>query len=229
VKRFGIVAPALLISAATALIAWPLVVLLTGEFGLGDLGIILYWVAVALLAAVLVPISLGIGLLRKGRYKKVSAAALIGILTFLAVTSVVTLGEGRLRPSVLWLVWSQRYKSEVLASSALKGEFKHIEWDGDGWGNVTMGDWMGYVVFDPSDSLSDATNNDAHASYTGIPCTVVQVHRLERQWYSVVTDRNEFWECGREGSSKNVDWMDRMRPEPPPLWNERRKASHAKP
>jgi hypothetical protein len=99
------------------------------------------------------------------------------------------------RPHLLWLIGAQRYKTEVLAeSAAANGEFKHVEWDGDGWGDVVSGDWTGYVVYDPSDSLSAATRSDVPTAYKGIPCKVISVRRLESQWYSVVLDMNQLWD-----------------------------------
>src|SRR5207237_9461811 len=93
------------------------------------------------------------------------------------------------------MMWSHRYKSEVLRDSAFtNSELKHVEWEGDGWGSAATGDWMGYVVFDPSDSLAEASKSRVPAKVNGIPCTVVSVRRLEHQWYSVVLDMNQFWD-----------------------------------
>jgi hypothetical protein len=69
-----------------------------------------------------------------------------------------------------------------------------VGWDGDGWGSGATGDWMGYVVFDPSDSLSMARKKNVPTEYAGIPCKVIVVRRLEKRWYSVVLDMNQFWD-----------------------------------
>jgi hypothetical protein len=114
---------------------------------------------------------------------------------FLVVTAVVVVSQGQIRPYLRWLVWSNRYKSEVLANSApANSEFKHVEWDGDGWGSGVTGDWTAYVVFDPADSLSAATKNRVPRLYKGIPCKVLLVRHLDKQWYSVVLDMNQFWD-----------------------------------
>ena len=110
---------------------------------------------------------------------------------FLIVTIGVVINQRQIRPHLLWLVRSNRYKSEVLAAAA-NGELQHVEWDGDGWGSGATGDWMGYVVFDPSDALSAETRNNVPTEYKGIPCKVILVRRLEKQWYSVVLDMNQF-------------------------------------
>jgi hypothetical protein len=112
------------------------------------------------------------------------ALAIFG--AYVAVTAVFFVGNGYLRPILRWTLWSHRYKSEVLATAASNSEFRHVEWDGDGWGSGPTGDWMGYLVYDPSDSLSGATENNVPTEYRGIPCKVVLVRRLEKQWYSVV-------------------------------------------
>jgi len=114
---------------------------------------------------------------------------------FLIVAVGVVISQYRIRPHLLWLVSSNRYQTEVLANApAANGELKHVEWNGDGWGSGATGDWMGYVVFDPSDSLSAATRNNLPTEYKGIPCKVKLVRRLEKQWYSVVLDMNQFWD-----------------------------------
>jgi hypothetical protein len=172
------------LSAAVALIASLAAIVFTN-----NIVTLLYLVAVAILGmfALLLAIAL-----RRGRKKALMAVAVFG--AFLIVTPVVVVNQGHIRPHLLWLIWSQRYKSEVLATAPGNGEFRHVEWDGDGWGDGVSGDWMGYVVFDPSDSLSAATKGSVPADYDGIPCKVILVRRLERQWYSVVLDMNQFWD-----------------------------------
>ena len=56
---------------------------------------------------------------------------------------------------VRWLVWSRSYKAEVFAQrNSANGELQHIEWDAWGWGGE---DTTVYLVFDPTDSLSAAS------------------------------------------------------------------------
>ena len=61
---------------------------------------------------------------------------------------------------------------------------------------MPVGDWMGYVVYDPSDSLPRITTDDPPRRISGVPCDVVAVRRLEKHWYSVVTNMNLFWDPG---------------------------------
>jgi len=96
------------------------------------------------------------------------------------------------RATVKWLAFSRHYKSAVLSEPATNGELKHIEWDG--WGGMPVGDWTAYVVFDPTDSLSAPSKSSTPAKYKGIPCDVILVRRLEKHWYSVVLEMNEFWD-----------------------------------
>lgn len=172
-------------SAAVALIASLVAIAYTG-----DIGTLLYLIGVAIVGTLALLLAIA---LRRGRQQRIASVAAFGV--FLIVTVGVVISQYRIRPHLLWLISSNRYQSEVLANSpAANGELKHAEWDGDGWGGGATGDWMGYVVFDPSDSLSAATRNTVPTEYKGIPCKVVLVRRLEKQWYSVVLDMNQFWD-----------------------------------
>ncbi len=90
-----------------------------------------------------------------------------------------------------WLVWSRSYKAEVLAQPNLANEeLKHIEWDAWGWAGM---DTTVYLVFDPTDSLSQAASNRQPGKYSGIPCEVFLVRRLESHWYTVWFYTNYEW------------------------------------
>lgn len=172
------------VSAAVALIASLVAIVF-----ISDIGTLLYTVGVTIVG--ILALAIGIAL----RVARRRTSLVLTLVTFLIVTFGVVISQHQIRPHLLWLLWSNRYKSEVLANSAdASGEFKHLEWDGDGWGSGVTGDWMGYIVFDPSDSLSAATKNNFPAGYKGIPCKVMLVRRLEKQWYSVVLDMNQFWD-----------------------------------
>ncbi len=98
------------------------------------------------------------------------------------------------RPQVYWLLASKHYKQAVMAAPKTPNQLAHVEWDGDGWGGVPVGDWTGYVVFDPKDSLPQMSTEEQPRRIEGVPCNVVAVRRLGKDWYSVVTDMNEFWD-----------------------------------
>jgi hypothetical protein len=120
-------------------------------------------------------------------------ASLLGI--FIVVSAMTFLGiPSGLRPRVYWLFSPRHYKQAVMNSPSPPNQLAHVEWDGDGWGGAPVGDWMGYVVFDPSDSLPQTGTRQPPRKIEGVPCDVVAVRRLERGWYSVVTDMNQFWD-----------------------------------
>jgi hypothetical protein len=128
-----------------------------------------------------------------------SPQVLLALIAFLVVAGALLKTQNVLRPSLRWLLWSHRFKAEVLAQpTPANGEFRHIEWDGSG--GVPVGDWTVYVVFDPSESLAAAAKNGwsgSYSKYKGIPCDVGFVRRLESHWYSVELGMNEWWErCG---------------------------------
>lgn len=114
------------------------------------------------------------------------------IAAFLVISAAVAWNFYSIRTATKWFMWSQRYKSEVLAQSGgTAGELKHIEWDG--WGFPGAGDTTVYLVFDSTDSLSVATANHGHGKFNGIPCEVAQVNQLESHWYTVEFYTDEFW------------------------------------
>lgn len=91
-----------------------------------------------------------------------------------------------------WSLRSRQYKAEVLSQPDRQdGEFKHIDWDG--WGFAGAGDTTVYLIFDPADSLDAAAKNHRAGKFAGIPCTVLVVNRLEKQWYAVEFYTDEHW------------------------------------
>lgn len=129
--------------------------------------------------------------------KKQRLSTFLMLLAYLAVTGTLLRSSHELRPPLRWLLRSHRYKAEVMAQpTPANGELRHIEWDG--WGGVPVGDWTAYVVFDPKDSLSLVAKSRSRGRFSGIPCDVDRVRRLERNWYSVELGMNEWWDqCER--------------------------------
>jgi hypothetical protein len=122
----------------------------------------------------------------------VVSASLVGIILVFAFMANIGIPT-RFGTQVYWLLWSRQYKRAVLSSSRVAGELLHADWNGDGWGGAPVGDWMGYVVYDPSDMLPTMKTGKPR-KIKGIPCDVVSVRHLERYWYSVVADMNQFWD-----------------------------------
>jgi hypothetical protein len=95
------------------------------------------------------------------------------------------------RTRARWLLWSQRYKEEVLKQPASRsGDFKHIDWDG--WGMFAQ-DTSIYLVFDPTDSLLKPAIERQSGNFKGIPCETQLVTRLEDHWYVVLFYTDETW------------------------------------
>ena len=117
---------------------------------------------------------------------------LFAIVAFLAVSVALFSEQGTLRPTLRWLLWSHRYKAELMAApNAANGALKHIEWDVSGWGPV--GPTFVYLVFDRTDSLSVAAKNHQPGRYSGIPCEVARIQRLESHLYAVTFYTGESW------------------------------------
>jgi hypothetical protein len=171
------------------------VMLLLFVYGSDTVWLYLFLVTPTVLLAILVLL----GVLAVRKRKRQSLSILLAVVTFLFTSGAMLKTQHVLRPSLRWLLWSNRLKAEVLAQPALaNGEFKHLEWDG--WGGTPIGDWTAYVVYDPTDSLSVAAKGDGSRMdnrLEGIPCNVDSVRRLESHWYSVVLGMNEWWDrCG---------------------------------
>ena len=119
-------------------------------------------------------------------------SALLTLAAVVTVAGVLHAKKDAIRASIRWLLWSRRYKAEVLAQPAPKsGELRHIEWEATGFAGVANN--TVYLVFDPTDSLSPAARSHSPGKYSGIPCEVVVVRRLERRWYSVLLYTDEIW------------------------------------
>jgi energy-coupling factor transporter transmembrane protein EcfT len=143
---------------------------------------------------VLVSISLIAYLItRKGRPKRLTLLSTLAIIWVLTpILFFVDLKyHFAIRTTARWLVWSRDYKEKVLAQPAsANGDLRHVEWDGWGWGG---NDTVVFLVFDPTDSLSAAALNHQSGKYSGIPCKVPFVGRLERQWYTVEFYTGQDW------------------------------------
>src|SRR5664280_3012128 len=96
---------------------------------------------------------------------------LLTIIAFLVVSWALLVNENALRPALRWMLFSQRYKSELLAQPAsANGELKHLQRDVWGWGPI--GPTIVYLVFDPNDSLSTAAKSRRAGQFGGMPCEV---------------------------------------------------------
>jgi cell division protein FtsW (lipid II flippase) len=161
-----------------------------------DTGLFLYlFLAGPILAAISITL-LAYTAIGKGRSKR--RTLLPALAAFWVVSTIFFVFDikhpSAIRTRTRWLLWSHNYEDRVLAQSAsANGEFKHVEWDGWGWGGE---DTTEFLVFDPTDSLSAAARSQQPGKFDGIPCQVPRVSRLESHWYTVVFYTNQSWgEC----------------------------------
>jgi hypothetical protein len=118
--------------------------------------------------------------------------SLLALVILWAVSAVLVQNYSAIRDQGRWLVSSHGYKVKVLAQpNSATAEMKHIEWDV--WGFAGAGDTTVFLVFDPTDSLSEAARNHHPGKFDGIPCEVSFVRRLERGWYAVRFYTDEYW------------------------------------
>jgi len=144
-----------------------------------DIAQILY----ILVAAPIIGFVLLIVALRKKGLRRL--AVLSSLVIYGAVSWGLFIHSLELRTTARWLLWSRKYKAEVLAQPVpANGTLRHTEWDG--WGFPGAGDTTVYLVFDPNDSLAAAARSHAPGKFSGMPCEVAGVRRLESHYYSVL-------------------------------------------
>lgn len=129
-------------------------------------------------------------ILKKNPRRTLSLA--ITLVVHIAVTFILAHYAFSIRSRARWLLWSDRYQAEVRGTSrGANGQFQHIDWDG--WGFAGAGYTYVYLVFDPNDSLEEAARTQRAGRFTGIPCEVSTVNRLERNWYAVMLYTDQTW------------------------------------
>jgi hypothetical protein len=125
-----------------------------------------------------------------------SLSMLLTLVVFTGLSGAFVWGQNVLRPSIRWLLWSHNFKAEVLAQPApVDGELRHMEWEATGFAGM---DNFVYLVFDPTETLASAAKSHAPGKFSGIPCKVPRVLRLEDHWYSVPFYTDEVWGNGRD-------------------------------
>lgn len=127
----------------------------------------------------------------------------LAVLSMLVVYCAVSWGlfknSRELHWTTRWLLRSKEYKAKILAQpNPVAGELRHIEWDA--WGFAGVGDTDAYLVFDPNDSLSPAAKSHSSGKFSGIPCKVYRIDRLESHYYAVLFYTDTNWgECNLAG------------------------------
>jgi hypothetical protein len=175
-------------SAAIAALVVYLPMLVSRGF---DFWLLLYlFILLPILTLLLGLILLVIGLVK---HRAPNRAMVAMTLIYWAVSVALFMNVSRLRPTLRWLLWSKEFKTTVLLQPNMQGQLKHAEWDG--WGGFGS-DTTAYLVYDPTNSLADVARKKVPGKFSGIPCEVPPIRRLESQWYSVVFYTNEGWPQG---------------------------------
>ena len=120
----------------------------------------------------------------------------MAVLSMLVVYSAVSLSlyknSHELRITARWLLWSKDLKAKILAQpNTANGELKHIDWGG--WQYIGVDYISSYIVFAPSYSLSAAAKSHSPGKFSGIPCYVHRVRRLESHYYTVLFYSETDW------------------------------------
>jgi hypothetical protein len=151
-----------------------------------DLGFLFYlFVAIPLVSVVLFTLAVR----KKGRQR---LSMLSMLVVYWAGSAVLVRNDTALRETARWSLWSRRYKADVLRQpDSASGELRHAEWDG--WGFAGAGTTLVYLVFDPSESLAAQGRSHAAGRFSGIPCKVDRLRRLESHWYSVLFYTGTDW------------------------------------
>lgn len=123
--------------------------------------------------------------------------SMAGAIAFLFAASAFLIALQRddpywMRSESRWLFRASSYKQLVLAQPLSPQELKHVEWDG--WGGAAVGDTTMYLVFDPNDSLLQASRDGSSGAVSGVPAPVDRVHRLEPHWYTVLLPTDFQWQ-----------------------------------
>jgi hypothetical protein len=173
---------------------WKLPLLVVAVSAVGFLLLIVYtayffvWIPLfAIIVCLFCFVVMAVAAIRKRKRQIISL--LLAIVALVAVAAALFKEGDALRSYLRWLLWSQRFKAELLAQpSPPNGELKHLEWDGTGFGGVANSTL--YLVFDPSDALATVTTPGKVA---GLPCEVPLVQQLEKHWYAVRFYTDEEW------------------------------------
>jgi hypothetical protein len=115
---------------------------------------------------------------------------LIAVMTLQALFQIISYP---LRNEVRWMFHRNQYENQVLSMPhGFHGELQYITWDS--WDLPFSGVTTIYLVYDPTDNLSQAYPSPAIGKPPGLPCRVEKIKQLENHWYTVRFFRNQEWE-----------------------------------
>jgi hypothetical protein len=170
---------------ATCIVVSLILIVLSLTFAGSDLGAVLCF-GIALVSAVSL---LTFGVSKKGRQRLV---VFFVVMVYVFAAMLLKSNYSLARDHVRWLFLSGGYKAKVLAQAPSE-ELKHAEWDGWGFAGA---DTTAFLVFDPTDSLAGVTEALPPIKSRTLPCDVVRVRRLDRQWYAVLFYTDTYWGQG---------------------------------
>jgi hypothetical protein len=130
------------------------------------------------------------GIARKGRQRLI---AFFVVVVYVFVPILLLSNYSLVRDHVRWFLLSGSYRPKVFAQPP-NGQLQHAEWDV--WGFPASRDTTVFLVFDPTDSLAGASQALPPVKARGLPCEVVRVRRLDRQWYAVLFYTDSYWGQG---------------------------------
>jgi hypothetical protein len=159
-------------------------IILSLTFAASDLGAVLCF-GIALVSALAL---LAYCVANKGRQR---LTALFILTAYIFAAILLRWNYSFVRDHVRWTLLSGGYKAKVLAQPR-SGELQHAKWDHLG-GFAGIGNTAVYLVFDPTDSLAGAADALSPIKARGLPCEVVGVRRLNRQWYAVLFYSDTYW------------------------------------
>jgi hypothetical protein len=126
------------------------------------------------------------------KWKHLHNVILSMLVVFLLASWVLLKNDLEVRSDVRWIFVSKDYKAKVQAQPVpANGELRHIEWDGWGFAGI---DTEVYLVFDPTDALAMAVKSHSSGKFSGVPCQVDRVSRLESHYYTVLFYTNSGWD-----------------------------------
>jgi hypothetical protein len=175
-----------LIPSGTALICGLLILIMESSiwFDLGEIGF--YFILAPFVAIIL-------GLLANARR---TLPSLLTPVIFCAIILVAFQNREAIRDQSRWLLRSNRYKADLQSQAAKDGiRLTHEEWVSTGFAGVANN--TVYLVYDPGDSLFAAAKTGGPGRFSGLPCDVYRVRRLERGWYAIHFYTDTDWnDCG---------------------------------
>ncbi len=124
---------------------------------------------------------------------QVAVATFLLCIVYVAVSWITLRNSFELRTTARWLFTSGSYKARLAAQPDPSDELlKHMEWDG--WGFPGVGDTVAYLVLDPNDLLATAASSHSPGEFSGLPCKVVRVRRMESHYYVVLFYTETNWD-----------------------------------